>query len=110
MISPNFFYWAKVCGGLNSFFIPCAVVSGFCCLIMGALLLFCGDDFEDETLKNMKKVFKTCLWVLPISILLVIIIPDTITLIEMAVAKHATVDNFESFINLLVDAIKKVKE
>lgn len=110
MISPNFFYWAKVCGCLNDFFMSCAVVSGICWFIIGGLLLFCGDDFEDETTKKMKKIFKTCLWILPISILLIIIIPDTITLIEMAVAKHATVDNFESFINLLVDAIKKVKE
>ena len=110
MISPNFFYWAKVCGCLNTFFMVCAIVSGFCWLIAGALLLFCEDDFEEETIKNLKKVFKTCLWIFPISILLIIVIPDTITLIEMAVAKHATVDNFESFINLLVDAIKKVKE
>ena len=110
MISPNFFYWAKVCDCLSLFFMLCAVISGMCWLVVGGLLLFCEDDFEDETAKEMKKVSKICLWVLPISILLTIIIPDAITLIEMEVAKHATVDNFESFINLLVDAIKKVKE
>lgn len=95
IINPAWFYWINVADTLKSVFVVLFVVS---CAVMLATLIcgFCDDD--DDARRRLKYVlpaFVICLLAMAFS-------PSKDTLIEMQVAKIATVDNAK----LTVDALK----
>lgn len=109
IINPAWFYWISVADGAKLFVLLCAVLL----TLIGALVAIGGAvDDEDE----IKKKGIILLLVSVITWIAFIFIPGKQTLIEMMIARTATVDNanwtvetLKSAVDYIVEAIKSMK-
>lgn len=106
IINPSWFYWINVadaikCASLIIEIISGAILALFVMLSIGALK-DAGWDKEDDEYKTTTKIAKLFGIFFAASLLTFIFLPSRDTLIEMLVAKFATVDNAK----LTVDAVK----
>ena len=120
IINPAWFYWMSVVSGIKKVVLVVAMLMLFPCV--GFFINACVeaesgcDGFEDDDAKRSLKVSGK--W-LTISIILFVVfafVPSKDTLIEMQVAKLATVENanwtletIKSAVDYIVEAIKSMK-
>ena len=99
IINPVWFYWVDIINAVNCFAICSAII-----LLLGAGLfgfMFMDDVFTDER-ERFSKIIQKVAIVGVIFLLAAIFIPSKETLIEMKIAKYATLENAE----WTADAIK----
>lgn len=118
IINPAWFYWMSVASGIKMVVLVVALLMLFPCIgfFINACIEAEWDGFEDDDAKRSLKVSGK--W-LTISIILFVVfafVPSKDTLIEMQVAKLATVENanwtletIKSAVDYIVDAIKSMK-
>lgn len=120
IINPAWFYWMSVASGIKMVVLVVAILMLFPCI--GFFINACveaeyGDDgFDDDDAKRSLKAGGK--W-LAISIVLFVVfafVPSKNTLIEMQIAKLATVENtnwtletIKSAVDYIVEAIKSMK-
>ena len=126
IINPYIFYWMSVLDYLKGISLIIAVLSGVALVIVLVwyfltyydLDTYGGElDEDDEAmLKPIRKLAITSSAVLIISTLTVIFVPSKNTLIEMLIARLATVENanwtvesLKSVVDYIVEAFKAVK-
>lgn len=120
IINPSWFYWINTINVLHAASGVIATVSGiifavFTLLSIGAL----NDadwDKEDDDYKTMAKIAKLFGIFFAATLLALIFLPSRDTLIEIQVAKFATVDNakltvdaVKDFVDYIVNAISSLK-
>lgn len=91
IINPIWFYFLDVVGELNIFSAAACVVCLL--LIIGSVVGYAICFDCDLSTAIVKKLFKTCLIALPITLVISVLIPSKETLITMMVAKFATYEN-----------------
>lgn len=119
IINPAWFYWMSVASGIKTVVLVVAILMLFPCVgffINACIEAECGDGFEGDDAKRSLKVSGK--W-LAISIVLFVVfafVPSKNTLIEMQIAKLATVENanwtletIKSAVDYIVEAIKSMK-
>ena len=120
IINPAWFYWMSVASGIKMVVLVVAILMLFPCVgffINACIEAECEyDGFDDDDAKRSLKVSGK--W-LAISIVLFVVfafVPSKDTLIEMQVAKLATVENanwtletIKSAVDYIVEAIKSMK-
>lgn len=109
IINPSWFYWISVADGAKLFVLLCAILL----TIIGTIITIGGAvDEEDEIKKNgiILILVSIVTWIV------FIFIPGKQTLIEMMIARTATVDNanwtvetIKSAVDYIVEAIKSMK-
>lgn len=102
IISPAWFYWVDVVDAINCFAIISAII-----LLLGTglvSLLFMDDVFGNERERYSKILPKTAI-VGVIFLLAAIFIPSKETLIEMQIAKYATLENVEWTVDTIKDTV-----
>ena len=105
IISPNWFYWISVIEDIKVIAFLACLVFVVLFIIMSIDLLFEPDE-EARTIIAWKKKMKTFFVVILVLIACSIFIPSKDTMIEMCIAKIATVDNSK----LAVETIKEATD
>ena len=117
IIDPMWFYWINVMEPINTI-----AIIGICVsvvfLIIGSIFYFenYGYDEDDQDKKLGAKFLKIAIPFLIVFILIVIFLPTKSTLIEMQIARYATVENAEwtvetvkSAVDYIIEAMKQLK-
>ena len=115
IVNPGVFYWLSVINAIKCVSIVVFILSAVAAVVLIGLgidkSLWCEDEYA--TFNKWKKAVAV---VLPISTVAVIFIPGKEALIEMLVAKYATVDNanwtldaVKSAVDYIVEAMKAIK-
>jgi len=103
IINTGVFYWISVLDGLKTLAIVFLVIGSIIAISFGFIGLTDMADMDDEERKAFKTVFRISIPVFVFGLLGTIFIPGKQTLIEMLIAKTATVENAE----WTVDAVKQ---
>lgn len=117
IINPMWFYWINVMETINCILIGGIVVS-VAFLIIGSIIYFenygYGDDDQDKKLGA--KFLKITIPFLIVFVLIITFLPTKSTLIEMQIARYATVENAEwtvetvkSAVDYIIEAMKQLK-
>ena len=101
IINPSIFYWMSVLNGLKTISIVLLIISSALTVIFSIMITTC-DYWEDDENERARKILKCTIIVMIVLIILIVFIPGKETMIEMLIAKTATVENTE----LTIDAIK----
>ena len=103
IINPMWFYWLSVADAVCTISIVLLAFSSVAMVIGGIMYLSNAGWGEDNIDYRIgKRLFKTALPICIVAVLLVVFLPSKDTLIEMQVARYATVENAE----MSLDAIK----
>lgn len=116
IINPSVFYWISVADGVKNA-ATLMLVFGAIGVIVASVIYLADSCFLDgEESRALTTVFRIAIPVFVFGLLGVIFIPGKQTLIEMLIAKTATVDNAEwtvdavkSAVDYIVNAIQAVK-
>lgn len=106
IINPRIFYWISVLNGLKNLSIV-----GFITGLVGLAGVFvfyvscCEYGFDDDEKKLLKRILRIAAPMLVCGLIGMIFIPDKQTLIEMLIAKTATVENAEWTLDALKQAV-----
>lgn len=105
IINPSVFYWINVVDGLKNVAVLALILG--CVGVFTCIVIYIADhDYLDEDETNtLKKTSKVVVPAFISGLLGVIFIPDKQTLIEMLIAKTATVDNAEWTLDALKQAV-----
>lgn len=118
IINPMWFYWMQLASGLK---VVAGVFSGISCALFLSLsiALLIDTDFrddEDDDVKWCIKWMKRCAVLCIVFAIVTAAIPSKNTLIEMQIAKYATVENanwtietIKAAVDYIVEAIKSMK-
>lgn len=113
IINPWVIYLIGIIDGLNTFIYLMTAFS-FAGLISSAVIFV--TELDEKACEIHKKVIKIFSIVLPISILLLIFVPNKQTLVYMLVAKNITVENVKAgkdtvkeTVDYIFEKIKEVK-
>lgn len=102
IINPMWFYWVNV---IDNVIVALQVVSFLSGITLaGCIFLALITDY-DEVKKNMISIIKLIVPILAISVLGIILIPTSDVLIEMQVAKFATVENAQWTLDAIKSAV-----
>lgn len=103
VIDPSWFYWIKVCDTLRKIVMIIAIVGTASCVIL-LPVYYCDAVCDEEDKKRFKRMAAKCIGAVVIAWLIVVFVPSKQTLIEMQIARMASVDNIEWG----VEQIKKI--
>ena len=103
IINPAWFYWVNIADGIKIIMSLLAVASLVASFLSALISL---DDTDTATSKKFEKMALKMFIVAIVCIILSLFIPSKETLIEMQIAKYATLENAE----WTVDAIKDVAD
>ena len=118
IINPMWFYWLQVVSGIK------IALAGFLVLLCGAVIVLslvllvnaADDGLDSELVQVIKKVLKKVIFAFLLVSVAAVIVPGRETLIEMQIARYATVENaswtleaIKSAVDYIVDAIKSMK-
>ena len=103
IINPMWFYWLSVVDGLNLVIVVTSVILGIGLLVAVMIGYVEGFGYDDESNKRGWTIVKRLGILLAVLILIGIFTPSKQTLIEMMIAKYATVSNTE----LAIDGVKE---
>ena len=110
IINPMFFYWMQVADCLRDLSMLVAIVCG----VLGAALLFVltmfDDEMEAELIERLRKVRNKFLIASLVLAVVVSVVPSKNTLIEMTIAKIATVENTRNAVEAIKEATDYVFE
>lgn len=118
IINPAWFYWMQLASGMK---VVAGVFLGLSCVLFLGLFIvlltnmdFC--DYEDDDVKRYMKWTKRCAMLCIVLAVITAAIPSKDTLIEMRIAKYATVENanwtletIKSAVDYIVESIKSMK-
>ena len=118
IINPMWFYWMQLAPGMK---VVAGVFLGISCILLLFLFIalltnmdYCDD--EDDDVKWCIKWMKRCAVLCIVFAIVTAAIPSKNTLIEMQIAKYATVENanwtletIKSAVDYIVEAIKSMK-
>lgn len=117
IIDPMWFYWINVMDAINTISIVGIVVSVIF-LLIGSVIYFENYEYDDDDRdkKLGAKFLKITIPFLIVFVLLMIFLPTKSTLIEMQIARYATVENAEwtvetvkSAVDYIIEAMKQLK-
>lgn len=119
IIDPMWFYWINVMDAINTISIVGIVVSVIF-LVIGSIIIIYFENYEygedDHDKKLGAKFLKIAIPFLITFVLVVIFLPTKSTLIEMQIARYATVENAEwtaetvkSAVDYIIEAMKQLK-
>lgn len=103
IINPSLFYWISVLNGLKAICIVALIISAALTIVFSIMVITC-DYWDDEEEKKARKILKHTAITVIISAIGIVFIPGKETMIEMLIAKTATVENTE----MTIDAIKSL--
>ena len=103
IINPAWFYWVNIADGIKIIMSLLAVASLVASFLSALISL---DDTDTATSKKFEKMALKMFIVAIVCIIVSLFIPSKETLIEMQIAKYATLENAE----WTVDAIKDVAD
>lgn len=119
IINPMWFYWMQLVASAKTVFSVLFGVSVVFLIVMIGTLMSELSDYYDPEDEDTKRIIKWTKWVAFLCLLLAVIliaIPSKDTLIEMQIAKYATVENanwtietIKSAVDYIVEAIKSMK-
>lgn len=124
IIDPKWFYWLNTIENIKSFTNVSTILLGCAIVLIGIVGFIAwmnGVDYghDDSDYKHAMRLFKILKKMIPVLIILAIaavFIPNKNTLIEMQVAKIATVENVEwtvdsikEVVNYIVESMAKLK-
>lgn len=98
IINPWFFYLANIVGNLRVFLVFLLTISAIVLFILcyayfaGCLDYFIYDEDEDDEAKLFRRFIKVLILIIIISNLLLIFIPDKVTLYQILASKYITTD------------------
>lgn len=118
IIDPAWFYWMQLASGMK---VVSGIFLGFSCVLFLVLFIvlltnldFC--DYEDDDTKRYMKWVKRCAVLCIVLAIVTAAIPSKDTLIEMQIAKYATVENanwtletIKSAVDYIIEAINGMK-
>ena len=116
IINPSVFYWMNVVYGLNIMFVLFLTLS--CIVLIVYLFALLMDDlpFDEDNRRVSILVFRVTIAVFIVSLLGSLFVPTKQTIMEMLVAKMATVENAEwtvdtlkQFVDYIVQAAQGIK-
>lgn len=118
IINPMWLYWMQLASGMKVVAWVFLGVSCIAFLVLFIMLItnldFC--DYEDDDVKWCIKWMKRCAVLCIVLAVITAAIPSKDTLIEMQIAKYATVENanwtietIKSAVDYIVEAIKSMK-
>ena len=115
IINPSVFYWMNVADGLRTIFLLFWVLSSIS-LVAGFIILAIDLTFDDNEKRNWWIALRIAVAVSAVSILGILFVPPKQTLMEMLIAKTATVENAEwtveslkSIVDYIVQAAQSLK-
>ena len=104
IINPSVFYWMSVLNGVRTIGVSLLAVAIVGLIVLVAIVMTCLDyGFDDSDKKKITIVAKIAFPLLIVGSLIIVFIPDKQTMMEMLIAKTATVENAE----WTVDAVKQ---
>ena len=118
IIHPSWFYFLHLVSGIRALTTFALAVLSVATIVLFIFFLVCLDDsgMDDEDTQKFFKAFKKILVALVFVVIVYIVIPSKETLIEMQVARYATVENAEwtletikSAVDYVIEAIKSLK-
>ena len=116
IIDPMVFYWISVLNSLSGICILCLVLSAVGVFVFGVMWIIEHDCWDEDEERTFRIALRVTIPILILGILGVIFIPDKTAMIEMLVAKTATVENAEwtadtlkSLVDYIVQAAKAIK-
>lgn len=118
IIHPSWFYFLHLVSEIKTLTFIALLFLGITTIVLFAVFLTSLADYgmDDEDTQRYFKVFKKVLVPLAFVVIVSIVIPSKETLIEMQVARYATVENAEwtletikSAVDYVVEAIKSLK-
>lgn len=119
IINPMWFYWVSVIDSIRMATIAVLVISIGTVVVLAISIGisfyelggYCGDDDQ-----KYKKFFKIAIPLVIVSTLIIIFLPSKDTLIEMQIAKYATIENanmtfdaIKDTVDYIINAIKEVR-
>ena len=104
IINPSVFYWINVLNGLTSVSILLLIIGSVGIIVFGIISLVDHAYMDEEEATVMKKVFRFVIPMFVLGLLGVVFIPDKQTMMEILIAKTATVENAE----WTIDSLKSV--
>lgn len=117
IINPMWFYWISVADTVCTISVILLAFSSVATAV-GILMYFCTAEWgeDDPDYRTAKRLLKIALPICIVAALLVVFLPGKNTLIEMQVARYATVENAEmsldalkSAVDYIINAIKEMK-
>lgn len=110
IINPMFFYWMQVANELSFVLIIFGIILFFVTVAL-CVAGYINDAFEDDEEKEKyKKPIKTMAIITAICLVVNVFIPSKETLIEMSIAKIATVENTQNAVEAIKEATDYVFE
>lgn len=113
-INPMWFYWINVVKGIKDivfYIMLLIIIATASCVVIYLINIASINDYPDcsdgerETNKKILKAFKLLIPLIVIFALFLVFIPSKNTLIEMQIAKYATVENAESSVEAVKNAV-----
>lgn len=124
IIDPKWFYWLNTMDNIKIFTYISTILLGCATLVIGIISLvnweaginYGPDDADYKQAMRLFKILKKMIPFLIISAIAAVFVPSKNTLIEMQVAKIATVENVEwtvdsikEVVNYIVESMAKLK-
>lgn len=104
IINPSVFYWMNVLNSLVSVSILLLIIGSIGIIVFGVIGLVDHACMGEEEATAIKKVFRLVVSMFVVGLLGIVFIPDKQTMMEMLIAKTATVENAE----WTIDSLKSV--
>lgn len=104
IINPSVFYWMNVLNSLVSVSILLLIIGSVGIIVFGVIGLVDHAYMDEEEATVIKKVFRLVVLMFVVGLLGIVFIPDKQTMMEMLIAKTATVENAE----WTIDSLKSV--
>lgn len=104
IINPSVFYWINVLNSLVSVSVLLLVIGSAGIIILGIIWFVNRDYMDDEETTAIKKVFRLAVPMFVVGLIGIVFIPDKQTMMEILIAKTATVENAE----WTIDSLKSV--
>ena len=118
IINPIWFYWLQIVVGVRTILWVIFAISVWLiiiCFVGYAINVDC-SGFDDKDSKRYLKWIEKAVFIAVISAIIVIMVPSKDTLIEMQIAKYATIENanwtletIKSAVDYIIEAIKNMK-
>lgn len=116
IVNPSIFYWMSVLDAIDGVSIVFMTLSTAGVIVLTACFSCDHDWWDEDDKKLFQKWKRIVITVFVVSILFVVFIPSKETMVEMLVAKFATVENanwtlenVKSAVDYIVEAMKTLK-
>ena len=104
IVNPAIFYWMSVLDSLKGVSVALLVLSVISIVFLIAIFSIDGWSWDEEDKERFKKIKRIVVILLTVTSLIVIFVPGEKTVVEMLIAKFATVENA----GMTIDAIKGI--